>query len=531
MDSYDEIPYHSAPFTETHPVNLAVIGRLFGLDAPDPDRCRVLELGCANGGNLIPLAWYLPGATFEGVELSARQAAEGAALIAALGLGNVRIRQGDILDLGPDLGEVDYILVHGVYSWVPQAVQEKILALCARHLSPQGIAYVSYNTLPGWRMRGMLRDALLYHTRSTDAPRERLARAYDLLGRLDAAVEGLDALSARYLRQEIAYLRQAHPSYLYHEYLETLNEPLLITEFVRRAARHGLQYLADTDLASLFPASLGDGASALVEGIDDQVELEQYLDFVRNRNFRQTLLCRAERTLSREIDLEGLERFAVFSALQSPRKVDLRLNKPVPFRRPDGRTLEVHHPLTRAALVTLERAFPDSLSMGELRAEAQRQVSAAGGHPLAGQVDHLAGEIFSLYAHAAVGLDTRARTFPRSSGERVTATRLARLQAERGLGHLATPRHGTVTLDAFAARLVGHLDGGRTRGELVDQLTADIVEGRLVMEPPPPAGRDRLKAQVAANCDRLLALFAHHGVLEGGTAGGGEPVHGRLATD
>jgi SAM-dependent methyltransferase len=527
VDSYDEIPYHSAPFTETHPVNLAVIGRLFGLETPDPDRCRVLELGCASGGNLIPMAWHLPGGTFEGVELSARQAADGESLIAELGLAGARIRQADILALGPALGEFDYILAHGVYSWVPEPVQERILALCGAHLAPGGVAYISYNSLPGWRMRGMLRDALLYHTRGSEAPRERLDRAYDLLGRLDTALDGLEALSARYLRQEIAYLRKAHPSYLYHEYLETLNEPLLVTEFVRRATRHGLQYLADTDLASLFPSSLGDGVSALVEGIDDQVELEQYLDFVRNRNFRQTLLCRAERTLSREIDLEGLDRFAVFSALEPPRKVDLRIARSVPFRRPDGRTVEVHHPLTRAALLTLERAFPDSVALVELRARAQSQVRAAGGHHLADQGDHLTGELFSLYAHAAVGLDTRARTFGRGSGDRPAATRLARVQAGRGLGHLATPRHGTVALDAFATRLVSHLDGSRTRGELVDQLTAEILDARLVLAQTPLPGRDRVKAQVAANCERLLALFARHGVLEGN----GSPISPRINTD
>jgi len=141
MDSYDEVPYHSAPFAETHPVNLAVLGRLFGLEPPDPDRCRFLELGCASGGNLIPMAVHLPGGWFEGIELSAAQAADGASLVAELGLANARIRQGDILDLGDDLGEFDYIVTHGVYSWVPEVVQERILGLCAEHLAPGGVAY------------------------------------------------------------------------------------------------------------------------------------------------------------------------------------------------------------------------------------------------------------------------------------------------------------------------------------------------------------------------------------------------------
>jgi len=514
MDSYDEIPYHSAPFAETHPVNLAVIGRLFGLETPDPDACRVLELGCASGGNLIPMAWHLPGSRFEGVELSPAQAAEGGALVEALGLTNACIRQADILGLGPEVGAVDYLIVHGVYSWVPPAVQERILALCAECLSPSGIAYVSYNTLPGWRMRGMLRDILLYHTRAATSPEERLARARELLERIDPALEPLDALSARYLRQEVAYLRRAHPSYLYHEYLEELNEPLLVTDFVARAERHGLQYLADTNLASMFPASLGDSATALVEGLETQVEQEQYLDFVSSRNFRQTLLCRAERTLDRELDLDGLARFAAFSALESPRKVDLRATRPVPFRRAGGQAFEVHHPLTRAALLALERVFPDSVALEELHRSAEGQVAAAGLGRQATEHDHLAGELFSLYANGAIGLDTRPRTFPGAGGGLARPNGLARAQVARGLGHLATARHATLNLDPFASALVAHLDEASTQADLVERLAAAIESGRLALGAGGASQGPRLRAQVAGNVERLLALFARHGLLE-----------------
>jgi SAM-dependent methyltransferase len=542
MDSYDAIPYHSIPFTETHPVNLAVIGRLFGLATPDPDACRLVELGCASGGNLIPMAWHLPGSRFEGVDRSAAQAAAGAALVAELGLENVVVREGDILELGPGLGEVDYLVAHGVYSWVPAPVQERILALCAECLSPHGVAYVSYNTLPGWRMRGMLRDALLYHVRGASAPGDRLERARSLLERLRAAVEGLETVPARYLREEIDYLRGTHPSYLYHEYLAERNEPLLLTDFVARARAHGLQYLADTSLARMFPESLGEGGAALVAGLEDQVELEQYLDFAANRYFRQTVLCRARRAVERAIDLEGLDRLAVFSPLEPPAPLDLRAAGPVDFRHPDGRTLEVHHPLTRAALAALARVYPDSVALPELRAEAERQVAGAGAPALAGQGEHLSGEVFSLYAHAALGLDTRARAFGRLAGDRPRATRLARAQAARGLGHLATARHGSLSTDAFAARLVGYLDGATDRAALVARLTADAEEGRLALgtgargpgpapgrgsgpgqEPGPgrergpgpgPGRGDLSPERVAANVDRLLALFARQGVLE-----------------
>ena len=100
----------------------------------------------------------------------------------ALGFANVRLRHGDILDLDPDsdpdLGEFDYIIAHGVYSWVPDPVRRHLLRLCRSLLAPHGVAYVSYNTLPGWRMRGMLRDLLRYAARGAETAADKLAAAH-----------------------------------------------------------------------------------------------------------------------------------------------------------------------------------------------------------------------------------------------------------------------------------------------------------------------------------------------------------------
>src|SRR5207247_7326990 len=120
--------------------------------------CRVLEIGCASGGNLLPMAEALPEASFLGIDLSERQINEGQQAIAALGLGNVELRHLNVLEIGPDFGLFDYIVCHGVYSWVPPVARDKILEVCRKNLAPNGVAYVSYNTLPGWHMRGMIRD-------------------------------------------------------------------------------------------------------------------------------------------------------------------------------------------------------------------------------------------------------------------------------------------------------------------------------------------------------------------------------------
>src|SRR5262249_9809582 len=144
--SYDEVPYVSQPFPQTHPDRLATLGHLFGL-APAPlTRCRVLELGCASGGNLIPIAFHLPRSEFVGIDLWRRQVEMGHEGIKELGLTNIHIAHASIQDVDPAWGKFDYIISHGVYSWVPGHVQDNLLAISAQNLAEQGIAYVSYNT-------------------------------------------------------------------------------------------------------------------------------------------------------------------------------------------------------------------------------------------------------------------------------------------------------------------------------------------------------------------------------------------------
>src|SRR5208282_3828660 len=179
--SYDQIPYPARPFAETHPDRLAAIGMLFGMQVPPIDHCRVLELGCARGGNLIPMAEQLPGSQFIGIDLSPVQIAEARGLAEDAGLKNAQFHCMDILDFGAAFGEFDYIICHGVFSWVSRQVQDKILEICASRLMPQGVAYVSYNTYPAWHTRGMIRDMMCYHVSHVTDSQARIREARSLL--------------------------------------------------------------------------------------------------------------------------------------------------------------------------------------------------------------------------------------------------------------------------------------------------------------------------------------------------------------
>jgi SAM-dependent methyltransferase len=218
--SYDVVPYQSNPFPQTHPEHLATIATLFGLQPAPVERCRVLELGCASGGNLIPMALALPEATFVGVDLSERQINDGLEVVRALGLKNLELKHLSITEVDEGFGKFDYISSHGVYSWVPNAVQDAMLDVCRKSINPNGIAYISYNVYPGWRMRSMIRDMMLFHAGPVADPKERVEQARAMLEFLSQSTAKDNNPYGTFLKQEVELLSKHSDSYLFHEHLE-----------------------------------------------------------------------------------------------------------------------------------------------------------------------------------------------------------------------------------------------------------------------------------------------------------------------
>jgi len=510
VDSYDEIPYDSTPIYETHPGNLALSGALFGLEPAPAERCRYLELGCASGGNLIPLAYYLPDSEFLGIERSAEQVRAGRALIATLGLRNIRLEQADVLALDPPaLGRFDYIVAHGFYSWVPEPVRRRLFEIASGALAPQGIAYVSYNTLPGWRLRGMIRDLLRSQVGGLESPRARLTAARDVLERYQESLAGQSDATAVTLRDEIARLRTRHPSYLYHEYLVEENTPFLFSEFMAGAVRHGFQYLCEAELQTMFSDNLGEPASAWINTFDDVIAQEQVMDFLRLRTFRQTLLCRSGIALQRELDLERFAGFAYHANLVPDEPTDLTRAVAQTFRCQDGGRCVATGPLAKAALLELSERHPDAVAFPELAARADARVRAAGGS----DEDRAALllELLRLFLRQFIGATLKPERFARAARTRPRATPLARAQAQAGLGHVATRRHQPMGVDAFVTGLLGHLDGRHDRDQLVALLHKDIASGQLALE---TATARVNREEIAVNVERMLELFAQHGILE-----------------
>jgi methyltransferase-like protein/SAM-dependent methyltransferase len=507
---YDEIPYPRLSFTQTHPDRLATLATLRGMDPPNVEHCRVLELGCASGGNLVPMAQGLPQSEFVGVDLSARQIAEGQATVQALGLNNVTFRRMDILDPSPDLGQFDYVIAHGVYSWVPAPVQDQILEICKQNLAPRGVAYVSYNTYPGWHMLDAVRDMMRYHTRQVSEPHARAAQARDLIDFMARSVPAEDNPYGSFLRAYVKFFRKgmAHgypegDALLIHDELSEVNTPVYFYQFAERAARHGLQYLAEANfrsmLASNFPPQV---CEALRHMVKDTIELEQYMDFLRNRTFRQTLLCHQEVVLDGAPRPECLARFYVASpAWPVEPELDVHSDAVAQFRTSDGAVLSTDHPLTKSAMLCLAQVWPRPLSFRDLLRAAQARLNGAP----SGDVQVLGANLLQAFGYSEnlVELHVYAPRFVRRVTECPLASPVARFQAQNGVV-VTNVRHERVNLDEMGHHLLTCLDGRRDRAALLEALMESVARGVLtVQREGGQVARDVLDEVLDAKLERL----------------------------
>ena len=436
------MPYPGHPFAQTHPDRLATVATLFGLAPAHPAGCRYLELGCGDGGNLVPLAYALPGAAFTGVDSAATPIAHAEELRRDLALANVELRRADLAALG-DLGTFDYVVAHGVYSWIEPHLRDALLAACRAHLAPQGVAYVSYDVFPGGHMREITRQMLRWHVRDIDDPDERIAQARALL----------TAVSEAGQPQAEWALGQSDPA-LYHDELAEHHEAVLFTDFVAHAERHGLRFLAEADVFEMQAGALPAGLA------DDPVTREQYLDFFKGRMFRQTLLCRAEaeRRAPAPAAVRGM---LATSAARPAAPVGPGRTE---FRGPHGATLTTDHDGLKAALVRLGDASPRALPVSELTdEEAVREA------------------LLRAYAVNLVQLHVWAPALAAAPPERPVASALARLQAARG-SQITNLWHATVDVpDQLGRRLITLLDGTHDREALLRALDrpADELERSL----------------------------------------------------
>jgi methyltransferase-like protein/2-polyprenyl-3-methyl-5-hydroxy-6-metoxy-1,4-benzoquinol methylase len=485
---YDATPYTSNSFPQSAPGQLAAIAHLFGLATPKVATSRVLEIGGAAGGNVIPFAVAHPEAHVVGVDLSPVQIQRGRARIEALGIENVDLLVGDIarMDLTA-LGQFDFIIAHGVYSWVPPEVQEALLSAIRTLLAPDGVAYVSYNVYPGWKSKEVLRDAMLLASGASGTPDEKARDARGMIDFLEEVAAG-DSVLSRVVAVSRDHALGFADSYLLHDELAAFNAPCYFYEMVGRAGAHGLSYLAEAHPETMFPGNFGPRVAEYLDakcgGV--QVLVEQYLDFVLNRMFRESLLVHAERVpqIRYDPDRNRYHRLHV-AAWVPPVDEPTRLDHSRQEYVVADATLFTNDPGIKAALDALSARWPWTLSRQELVDEVHARLSAAGFNASAdvdAHVDDLMGVLIRQGA-ARFRLDP---VLPDSSPARLRldepARRMAELTQWSADASTFNAWHETVPLSPVDRHLLPLLDGTRDRDALLEDLLAVVRDGDVEIE-------------------------------------------------
>lgn len=485
-ESYDKIPYANYTFSQTHIAHLAAIGLIHGMNPPSVENCRVLELGCGRGGNIIPMAANFPESEFVGIDLSSKHIEDAQQFLNGVDLSNIKVENTSILDVDETFGKFDYIITHGVFSWVPPAVRQKILQISKDLLTPNGISYISYNTYPGWHIREKFRRMMSYHVRDIEDPYEKITKGIELIKDLAEVHSNEDAKRMLTSMEDLS----SASSYFIHEFFERFNQPFYFHEFVELIDSYDLQYLSDAEITrSELDTNLGAYLSQrLGHKNPERIKLEQHIDFLRERCFRQSLICRKEVNLSEEPLPESTEKLYVTTFLKpANRKMDLSSIEPETFQDDNNNEYVVQEGFLKGALLALNESYPGYLAFSDIVTLAYQKLES---HNC--QIFLTPKEIKKdseelqkmLVLLQSVGLVNFRSSPPQFCLEITNQPRILPIAKEQArIGESVTNAlHDRKTIeDEFTRQLICLLDGKKTYEQVAQKLEKMIYDGDFKM--------------------------------------------------
>lgn len=514
--SYDEIPYMSTSYWPTHPPHISTVATLLGLTPPDFKTAKVLEVGCAGGGNLLPLALVYPDAHFLGIDFSQAQIEEANQQKAALKLGNIEFRKQDILefDTKGNKGKFDYIIAHGVFSWVPDAVREKLLEVCGATLSPHGLAIISYNVLPGWNAVRSLREIMLYHTRNCGSLAEKVRHSRALLDTMLARIPQNKAEYRAVVEAVDKLFKGNTDSYIAHDFLEMTNKQFYFHEFAEMIGAHGLDYVADANIHQAFSGdALIDQLTTISNDALDAVEREQYADFISNRGFRTAIIGRKGQQPNKNLKKEKILDYFVSPGVQLTASGS-DPSQPICFTNQSGDGLNVHDIGISTMILELMDGGPVPIAAQEFITRVQEKLGLKDSKPVQdGFVEH--GLMLAL--NQFMGIHSDQPHHVSKVSKKPVAFPLARLQAARENWAVATNVMGqTIPIQGADKLVLQCLDGSNTVEDIAHILVEDIrknAEAGAMGKPAQSGGQ--MRANITNIVKEALPRLAKQGLLVG----------------
>ena len=475
--TYDELPFSSNLHAERHPGHLQTIAGLHGVATEDLEGALIVEIGCGSGDALLPLAATMPRTTFVGIDSASTLVEYAQREAAALTLENITFTTADFRAWHSEQ-QAAIILCHGLFSWVSTALQQDLLTFFASHLSPSGLLYLSWNALPGWNIRGVVRD-LLRSFVDRDLPPEKQVTAARTLLRLIEATAGhdLDRPYSLLLQRELARIAQEPDSYLFHEYLADENHPYTLTQMSALMEQQGLYYVADVQMSRNGITRLHSTpqlTADLHSQLPDYRAREQLTDFIRGTAFREGIFCKQQ--LSRhEADFARLKKLVISSSLRAQAPLEILLSHAeVAFCDLAGREVLLTDPLTKVALKYIADFWPGavpfykvSTRVHELTKESSRHVE-----------EHLLAELSRLFVDDLVFFSGWAPSLTADFPSQPLVPAYIRRQAARS-SRLTNLQYATIHLDSFERYILKSLDGTQSAAALVQLVLAALHEGTL----------------------------------------------------
>jgi methyltransferase-like protein len=478
--SYDDVEYPTQPRPLGHPAHMGAVARMFGHVTTPPKRARVLEIGCGDAVHLASVAVTMPDAVFVGFDLSSEAIARGRRLLDRTGIANVRLEVGDITTWKPD-EPFDYIIAHGVYSWIPDAVRDHLMHLTARSLAPAGVACISYNCYPAGYTRQMLWEMMKYHSVGETDPNARIDKALELARFLRECRPKPESDEIDLYDNDLDLILHKQPrGVLYHDELAPVNQPVYFHEFEEHARAHGLRFVSELEPHVMANGDLPGEIDVLLRQLSrvNPERREQYFDFACQRRFRQTLLAR-EPHVPRGIPDASAIRDLLLTGNCGTDAIDLTTERPMTFAA--GETaMEIAGALAKAAMVTLVESRPRRLTFDELIAAAAAKLGRTDISD--SEKNDMSNELTAAWTRGLVLLKAFEPSYAKRVSDRPIASPFAREQIRSG-GLVTSLLHLTLRVeDAPARKLVELLDGTRSFDDLVREIYPHLADDRKPSE-------------------------------------------------
>ncbi|RNM07773.1 methyltransferase regulatory domain-containing protein [Dickeya undicola] len=357
------------PIPYTAPFHLQATAHLYGVRSAAPEAARVLEIGCKDGGNLLPFALANPQSQSVGVDLDAEHIEKGNALIKQLELDNIALFALDLESLlACDPGKFDYIIIHGLFSLIGGETREALLRFCSEHLTAEGMVCYCYNTYPGWKTGEVLRDAIQLHSSLANDEKTAQSSARAMLTYLSLGTAPDNPQNAALKAFIEQAEKQSDVDFALH-YLQGLNQPCYFVDFYSQITQTGFAYVGDVRAYTELAGHYGDQVSRLHETIcpENTTYLrQQYLDFAVNRSQRFSMLIPQTRAadilsepdLTKLADLNWAGNFQRVTASNGS-----TLNA---HTSGVGENISTENPVVLSILDTLGEAWPASLTLEQL---------------------------------------------------------------------------------------------------------------------------------------------------------------------